>query len=73
LTASKDENTLVAYKFRRSFKAKPGEGGKHKDQYGANAADLNLVVPVGTLVRNNVTGEVLHIFSKDKESYMIVQ
>lgn len=44
--ASKDENTLVAYKYRRQFKAKPGEAGKSRDQYGAGAEDLLLDVPV---------------------------
>lgn len=73
LVSSKDENTLVAYKFKRNFKAKPGENGRPKDQYGANAEDLTLVVPVWTLVRNNVTWDVLHIFSKDKEEMTIVK
>lgn len=72
LKASKDENTLVAYKFRKNFKAKPGEAWRPKDQYGANAKDLVLEVPVGTLVRNNVNWKVLHVFSKDKEKFIVV-
>lgn len=73
LQASKDENTLVAYKFKKNFRAKPGEAGKSKDQYGSNADDLTLVVPVWTLVRNNVTGDVLYVFSQDKEEFVIVK
>ena len=73
LTASKDENTLVAYKFKRNFKAKPGENWRPKDQYGSNADDLTLIVPVWTLVRNNVTWDVSHVFSQDKEEFVVVQ
>jgi GTPase involved in cell partitioning and DNA repair len=31
--ASKDENTLLPYKFKKIFKAQSGEPGKTKDQY----------------------------------------
>ena len=36
-----------------------------KDQYGPNAADLVLMVPIGTMIKEN--GEVLHVFSQDQE------
>ena len=31
--ASKDENTLIDYKYKKIFKAKAGEPGRTKDQY----------------------------------------
>lgn len=72
IRASKDENTLVAYRYRSIFKAKPGAPGRGKDQYGANADDITLTVPVGTLIRDKLTGEILHVFTKDEEEWMVV-
>ncbi|MDR0282914.1 MAG: hypothetical protein LBI53_06640 [Candidatus Peribacteria bacterium] len=50
--ANKDENTLLEYKYKKKFKAKSGEDGRTKDQYGANAEDLILTVPVETLIKD---------------------
>lgn len=72
LQASKDENTLQAYRYKSKFKAKPGEPGRSKDQYWANADDLFLTVPVWTIVRDKETDEILYAFMEDKEQWTIV-
>lgn len=66
--ASKDENTLLTYKYKKIFKAKPWFPGRSKDQYGANAEDIVLLVPIGTLIKDN-TGKALYVFSKDQEEW----
>lgn len=71
--ARKDENTLQVYRYRSAFKAPPGEAGKSRDQYGANAEDLILYVPIGTLIRDKETDEILYTFTKDAEQYTAVQ
>lgn len=70
--ASKDENTLVPYKFRKIFKAKYGEPGRGKDQYGANAPDLELKVPIGTMIKD-MEGNSLHVLSRDQEKRTVVK
>lgn len=50
--ASKDENTLIDYKYKKNFKAKAGEPWRTKDQYGAHGEDLELVMPIGTMVKD---------------------
>lgn len=72
LQASKDENTLQAYRYKANFKASPGEPGKSKDQYGANAESLILTVPLGTIVRDKQTDEILYAFTKDGEQWTAV-
>jgi len=67
--ASKDENTLLAYKYRKLFKAPYGENGKSRDKYWANAEDLILPVPVGTIIKDLETWEVLYSFVEDKEEW----
>lgn len=44
-----------------------------RDQYGANAENLVLTLPVGTLVRDKKTDEILYAFSKDGEQRVAVQ
>ena len=65
--ATKDENTLLEYGYKKNFKAKNGEDGRTKDQYGANAEDLVLTVPVETLIKDAESWKILHHFTKDEE------
>lgn len=67
--ASKDENTLLPYRYRKIFRANKWEPGRSKDQYWANADSMELVVPVGTLIKDKETGAILHSFSKDGEKW----
>jgi GTPase len=48
--ADEGVSTLRAYQRRRVFKADNGQGGMTKNKHGADAQDLTLIVPPGTLV-----------------------
>src|SRR6185295_6282267 len=48
--ASPHLNTLVSFRFNREFHAKRGGGGEGSNRTGKTADDLELKVPVGTLV-----------------------
>jgi GTPase len=48
--ASPHLNTLISYRFNREFHAKRGGHGKGSNRTGAKAPDLELEVPVGTLI-----------------------
>ena len=48
--ASSHVNTLVAYRFNREFHAKRGGHGQGSNRTGKDAPDIDLQVPVGTLV-----------------------
>ncbi len=52
-------NTLVDYRYERSFKARNGEPGKGRQMTGKSAEDVVLKVPVGTTVVDVDTDEVL--------------
>ena len=67
IKANKDENTLLEYKYKKIFKAKNGEDGRTKDQYGADAEDFVIIVPVETLVKDSESWKLLHHFTKDGE------
>ncbi|HOG15410.1 MAG TPA: GTPase ObgE [Candidatus Absconditabacterales bacterium] len=69
--ASKDENTLLPYRYKKTFKAQNGEDGKTKDQYGANGESLELVVPVGTLVRDMAGNILLHLLEDQQREVLL--
>jgi GTPase len=51
--------TLLDFRYRRHYKANSGEHGRARDQYGAAADDLVLRVPVGTMIYDAESGELL--------------
>lgn len=68
--ASNDENTLLRYRYKRKIQAMNGEPGRAREQYGANASDVLLTVPIGTLIKDATSGIVLHVFSHDQEKWV---
>jgi GTP-binding protein len=52
-------NTLIDFRYARRHEARKGENGRGADQYGAAAADIVLRMPMGTIVRDVDTGEVI--------------
>src|SRR5512140_134129 len=59
LVAERNINTLIDYRFARIHRAKRGENGRGADQYGKGAEDVVLRVPVGTVVTDADSGELL--------------
>jgi len=51
--------TLLRFKFKRHFKAGHGEHGSKNRSTGADGADVFLDVPLGTIVRDSETNELL--------------
>ena len=52
-------SSLIDYRFKRHFKAERGTHGKGQIRHGAGGEDLVLKVPLGTIVRDSDTGDVL--------------
>ncbi len=59
LLADPHMTSLLDFKYKREFIAKRGEHGKGKKCHGRNAPDLVIKVPVGTVVKDARTGEVI--------------
>jgi GTP-binding protein len=52
-------NTLIDYRYARRHEARNGEPGRGSDQFGAAAADITLRMPVGTILKDQETGDVV--------------
>ena len=53
-------NTLLAFKYRHKFIAENGGNGKGGKLHGATADDLVILVPPGTLIKDEESGKVIH-------------
>lgn len=65
-------NTLVDFRYKKTYKAGNGENGRHQQQCGARGKDLVLFVPVGTQVINE-NGVVLFDFLKPHQRYIVAK
>ena len=59
VVADRNINTLIDYRYARRHEARNGEQGRGSDQFGAAGEDIVLRMPVGTIIRNAETGELM--------------
>ena len=66
-------NTLIDYRYTRIFRAKGGENGRGRDQYGKGAEDIILRVPVGTVIRDAETKEMIADLAKNGDRALLAK
>ncbi|WP_256645315.1 GTPase ObgE [Thermomonas paludicola] len=59
LQADENLNTLVDFRHQTRFKAQRGENGMGRQMYGKAGADTVITVPVGTVIHNVETDEII--------------
>jgi GTPase len=69
--ADENLNTLIDYRYARRHEARNGESGRGSDQFGAAADDIVLKVPVGTIIRDAESGDVLMELMKPGERLLV--
>ena len=71
--ADRNINTLVDYRYARIHRAKNGEPGRGSDRYGKGADDIILRMPVGTVVTDLNTGELIADLTHDGEKALLAR
>jgi len=71
--ADRNVNTLVDYRFARIHRAEHGENGRGSDQYGRAGRDIELRMPVGTIVTDAAGGETIADLAKDGERALLAK
>jgi GTP-binding protein len=66
-------NTLVDYRYSRRHEAKRGQHGMGSDMFGAAGDDVTLKMPVGTIITDAETGEVLYELLVPGETILIAK
>lgn len=71
--ADREINTLIDFRRHRKFAAKNGENGGAKDMYGKSAEDVIVKVPLGTMVYDAKTEELLADLTHDGQEARLVK
>lgn len=72
-TADGGLNTLMDFRYKRMFKAGAGQDGGKRNCTGADGENVTVRVPVGTVVREAVSGKVMADFTSDGEERVIIK
>jgi GTP-binding protein len=71
--ADRNVNTLIDYRFARIHRAENGARGLGKDRYGAAGRDIELRMPVGTVIRDEETGDLVADLANDGERALLAR
>ncbi|HKM91110.1 MAG TPA: GTPase ObgE [Candidatus Acidoferrales bacterium] len=73
IVSNPNDNTLLRYRFNREFRADSGRHGEGSNCHGKAGADTVLQVPVGTLVFDDDSGELLCDFTEPDVRFLAAQ
>ena len=69
----KDANTLIEFRFKKKFKAESGQNGEGGHKYGKSGEDLYIPVPIGTIIKDAKTKEILADLSHPNQTALILK
>jgi GTP-binding protein len=73
MESSERHNTLVHFRFNPEYKAERGRHGEGSNKTGREGDDIVLKVPVGTIAYDELTGELVHDFSRPDDRVVIAR
>lgn len=71
--ATRDINTLIDFKFKKRIEGRHGERGRNKGMHGKNAEDTIVRVPIGTVIKDAETGDIIADLVLDHQRAMVAQ
>lgn len=73
IVGDKQLSTLLDYQYQHTYKAERGEHGQGKSRYGKDAEDVYLRVPIGTVIKDAESGEVLGEIIEDGQQMLVAK
>lgn len=73
LRASRNQNTLAAFRYKKLIKAENGQSGAKAKRKGKSGQDLTVEIPVGTVVTDEKSGRMLADLTADGQSQVIAR
>lgn len=68
--ASQRKHSLLDFRYRNLFRAEPGRNGAGQNRQGRSGDDLLVEVPVGTVAKDPLTGEILSDLTEDGQRWI---
>ena len=69
----KDANTLIEFRYKKKFSAENGNNGEGARKYGKSGKDLYIPVPIGTVIKDAKTEEVLADLSEPNQEVLLLK
>lgn len=63
-------HSLIDFRYRSHFKAERGVHGKGKDMHGRKGKDCYMTVPIGSIIKDSETGEILADLRNEGDQYI---
>ena len=73
LVASQHYNTLLHFRFNPEHKAERGRHGEGSNRKGREGASIDVATPVGTIVYDWPSGDVLHDFTTPGDRFVVAK
>jgi GTP-binding protein len=71
LIASQHYNTLLHFRFNPEYKAERGRHGEGSNRTGREGESIEVATPVGTMVYDALTGDLLHDFTQPGDRFVV--
>jgi len=71
--AMRDVNTLLDIKYQQQYRAERGQHGMGKNMHGRDGEDIIIPVPVGTLIKDAETEEILDDLIEERQEFIAVK
>jgi GTPase len=66
-------HTLQDLQYHKSYKADRGNHGEGGNRHGKSGKDIEILVPVGTIIKNRETGDIIADLQLDGESIIVAK
>lgn len=66
-------NSLMDFRYKKIYKAGRGENGRGKNQHGKYGEDIKVPLPVGTIIKDAETGEIIYDLKVKGKEYVIAR
>ena len=73
IEANRSFRTLIDQQYQQLYRAERGEHGRGKDQHGATGPDVVVKVPLGTVITDVDTGEVLADLTEEDQRVLVAR
>jgi GTP-binding protein len=73
LLSDSNINTLSSFRYKKILKAENGQNGKNKDKYGKSGTNLIIKVPVGTIISDLETNQIIVDMNHDGKKHILIR